>query len=197
MKIASTLVAIALFLCTSSMSSPVEQVTFKRLAFVSEFIFEGKAVDVQSKWNDDRSVIHTYVTFRVDDVVKGNVREGLVLRFLGGKVGEIALEVSDSTLPKLGEEGIYFVEQLDHPQINPFYGADQGHFLIIPSNQQRVMTTRSRQIITGFFPDVKEDKPTLSNGIALGLSVEASNLPPAGVTTFQFKQKIREYFQDR
>ena len=171
MRIARTLVAIAIFFCASSMSAPVEQVTFKKLASSSGFIFEGKVVDVQSRWKDDRSVIHTYVTFRVDDVVKGNVRKALVLRFLGGKVGEIALEVSDSTLPKLGEEGIYFVEQLDEPQINPFYGADQGHFLIIPSNQQRVMTTRNRQIITGFFPDVKEDKPTLSNGIALGLWV--------------------------
>ena len=176
------------------LSFPVEQVTFKTLASVSEFIFEGKAVDVQSKWDDDRSVIHTYVTFRVDDVVKGNVQEGLVLRFLGGKVGETGLEVSDSTLPKLGEQGIYFVEQLDHPQVNPFYGLDQGHFLIIASNEQRVMTTRSRRIITGFFPVMEEDQSKFSNGIALGLSVGDSTLPPAGVTVFQFKQKIREYF---
>ena len=47
--------------------------------------------------------IHTYVTFRVVDVVKGTYNQPeITLRFLGGTVGEISLDVSDSTLPGFG-----------------------------------------------------------------------------------------------
>ena len=110
---------------------------------------------------------------------------------------EIGLEVSGSTLPEVGERGIYFVERQNRSQVNPFYGLDQGHFLVIESAGQQVITTRSRRIITGFLPDVPVAKSGLSTGIALGLSLEESDPSPSGVTAFQFKQKVREYLQNR
>ena len=194
MKLTGRFLVIVLFLCTSALGSSVLQVTFQELATSCELIFEGEVIASESRWNSDRSGIHTYVTFRVDDVIRGDARRHVALRFLGGTVGEIGLEIAGSTLPKTGEQGIYFVEKLDRFQVNPFYGVDQGHFLVIESAGQQVMTTRSRRIITGFLPDIPGDKAGLSNGIALGLSLEESDLSPAGVTVFQFKQKIREYF---
>jgi hypothetical protein len=182
---------------SAALASTVLQVTFEQLATSSELIFEGEAIASESTWGSDQSGIHTYVTFRVNEVIKGSAGMHVVLRFLGGTVGEVEMEISGSTLPEVGERGIYFVETLSRFQVNPLYGVDQGHFLVIESLGQQVMTTRSRQVITGFFSDIPVAESGLSNGIALGLSLEESGLHPSGVTAFQFKQKIREYVQDR
>ena len=79
-------------------------------------------------FNANETSIHTYVTFRVVDVIKGtHNRPEIILRFLGGTVVEISLDVSESTLPEFGQKGVYFVESLDRFQVNPLYGMDQGH----------------------------------------------------------------------
>lgn len=197
MKLTGRLVVIVFLMCLSAYGSSVLQVTFQQLATSCELIFEGEGIASESKWDSDQSGIHTYVTFRVNEVIKGSAGMHVVLRFLGGNVGEIGLEVAGSTFPEVGERGIYFVESLDRFQVNPFYGVDQGHFLVIQSAGQQVMASRSRRIITGFLPDAAADKAGLSNGIAFGLSLEESGPSPSGVTAFQFKQKIREYVQER
>ena len=115
------------------------------------------------------------------------------MRFLGGTVGEIGLDVSDSTLPELGEAGIYFVESLERFQVNPLYGMDQGHFLILESGRQRIMVTRSRRVITGLMINDQPPAEGLSNGIARGLSLDEAGASPSGVTVFQFKQAVRQY----
>ena len=56
----------------------------------------------------------------------------LELRFLGGTVGTARLEVTDMLVPQVAERGIYFVESLSAPQVNPLVGWSQGHFLIEP-----------------------------------------------------------------
>ena len=128
------------------------------------------------------------------DVVKGTYNQPeITLRFLGGTVGEIGLNVSDSTLPELGEAGIYFVESLERFQVNPLYGMDQGHFLILESAGQRIMVTRNRRVITGLLSDDQPPADGLSNGIAGGLSIDEAGGSPGSVTVFQFKQVIRQY----
>ena len=196
-SMAGIILLVACHISSAALASTVLQVTFEQLATSSELIFEGEVIASESKWDSDQSEIHTYVTFRVNEVIKGSAGMHVVLRFLGGNVGEIGLEVSGSTFPEVGERGIYFVESLDRFQVNPFYGVDQGHFLVIESAGQQVMASRSRQLITGFLPDAGAEKGGLSNGIAFGLSLEESGPSPSGVTAFQFKQKIREYVQDR
>ena len=128
MKLSVRFVLIVLCLSTSTLGSSVLQVTFQQLATSSELIFEGQVIRSESRWNSDQSWIHTYVTFRVNDGIKGSAGTHVVLRFLGGEVDEIGLEVSGSTLPEVGERGIYFVERQNRSQVNPFYGLDQGHF---------------------------------------------------------------------
>ena len=182
------------YTATLSASLSVLAVSLEQLAESSELIFEGEVVDVTSEFNVNETNIHTYVTFRVVDLVKGSYSSTeITLRFLGGTVGEIGLNVSDSTLPELGEAGIYFVESLERFQVNPLYGMDQGHFLILESTGQRIMTTRNRRVITGLLSDDQPPADGLSNGIARGLSVNEAGASPSGVTVFQFKQAVRQY----
>ena len=191
------IVVAALTLCVCAAVSvfpSVLAVSLEQLSTASQLIFEGEVIDLTSDFDADQTSIHTYVTFRVVDVVKGTYNQPeITLRFLGGTVGEIGLNVSDSTLPELGEAGIYFVESLDRFQVNPFYGMDQGHFLILESTGQRIMTTRNRRVITELMTNDPPPTEGLSNGIARGLSVNEAGAAPSGVTVFQFKQAIRQY----
>ena len=197
MRRAFFIVVAALTLCVCAavpVSSSVLAVSLEQLSTTSQLIFEGEVVDKTSDFNANQTSIYTYVTFRVVDVVKGTYSQPeITLRFLGGTVGEIGLNVSDSTLPELGEAGIYFVESLERFQINPFYGMDQGHFLILESNGQRIMTTRNGRVITGFLSDEQLPVDGLSNGIARGMSINEDGASPSGVTVFQFKQSVRQY----
>ena len=191
------IVVAALTLCVCAAvpsSSSVLAVSLEQLSTSSQLIFEGEVVGKTSDFNANQTRIQTYVTFRVADVVKGTYNQPeITLRFLGGTVGEITLNVSDSTLPELGEEGIYFVESLERFQVNPLYGMDQGHFLILESTGQRIMATRNRRVITGLLSDDQPPADGLSNGIARGLSVNEAGASPSGVTVFLFKQTIRQY----
>ena len=107
--------ALTLCVCAAVLAFPsVLAVSLEQLSTASQLIFEGEVVGKTSEFNANQTSIHTYVTFRVVDVVKGTYNQPeITLRFLGGTVGEIGLNVSDSTLPELGETGIYFVESLE------------------------------------------------------------------------------------
>ena len=178
--------------------SSVLAVSLEQLSTASELIFEGRVVARESSFDRDRTSIHTQVTFQVIDVVKGSYTGAeITLRFLGGNVGEIGLDVADSVVPKVGEVGIYFVESLARFQVNPFYGMDQGHFLILESSTSRVVMTSSRRMITGFLPvgdGTEVDK--LSNGVARGLSIDATGDTPSGVTVSQFKLKVLGFLNE-
>ena len=186
--------ALALCACAAVSASAVLSVSLEQLSTESQLIFEGEVIGTASHFNANETSIHTYVTFRVVDVVKGTRnRPEIMLRFLGGTVGEVSLDVSESTLPELGERGIYFVESLEHFQVNPLYGMDQGHFLIFESAGRRIVTTRSRRVITGLPSDSQPRTEMLSNGIARGLAVDEAAAAASGVTVFQFKQAVRQY----
>ena len=175
-------------------ASSVLAVSLEQLSKSAQIVFEGEVIGVTSDFNANQTAIHTHVTFRVVDVVKGVYDQTeITLRFLGGTVGEISLDVSDSTLPKLGEKGIYFVESLGRFQVNPLYGMDQGHFLILESNGQRIMATRNKRVITGLSSASRATSEGLSNGVATGLTLAEAGRSSAGVTVLQFTQAVRQY----
>ena len=175
-------------------ASSVLAVSLEQLSTSAQIVFEGEVVGVRSEFNANQTAIHTHVTFRVVDVLKGAYDQPeITLRFLGGTVGDISLDVSDSTLPKLGEKGIYFVESVTRYQVNPLYGMDQGHFLILESNGQRIMLTRNKRVVTGLSSASQAAPQRLSNGVATGLSLAEVGTSPAGVTVFQFTQAVRQY----
>ena len=86
---------LTVFLLTlAAHASSVVQVTFSELVNSSQFIFEGRVVDKRAEL-DTQSMIHTYVTFEIQDVLKGAYStRTITLPFLGGTVGEVTLQIS-------------------------------------------------------------------------------------------------------
>ena len=150
----SRLISVSLFLSccffATAFSSTVRQVTITEMVNASELIFEGQVISEVSRWTPDNTQIRTYVSFQVVEVIKGDHPGGTIeLSFQGGTVGDLTLSVSDMHLPQPGEQGIYVVDSLTRRQVHPFYGWDQGRFLLTsgPDGADIVTTWDGRKII--------------------------------------------------
>ncbi|MBI2815386.1 MAG: hypothetical protein HYX72_00455 [Acidobacteria bacterium] len=162
----------------------------------SEFVFEGKVIKAESRLSPDRSKINTFFTFEIAEIIKGSYpADTIELSFLGGTVGDLSLVVSDMHFPESGEAGIYFVENLSRRQVHPFYGWDQGHFLIRrESGGADVVLTRSGRKITAIDSGVSKQEMGLTTGIALGVSI--NDRREKGLTPGEFKRKLREVLRE-
>jgi hypothetical protein len=76
------------FTCITA--STVIAPTFEQLVQQAELIFQGTVTDVRSVWEGEGAQRHidTYVTFHIDEKVKGQATSSYTIRMLGGTVGD-------------------------------------------------------------------------------------------------------------
>lgn len=123
-----TFVAVALVRLTATTVIPP---TFDQLVRQAEFIFQGTVTDVKSVWEGEGGQRHieTYVTFQVQDSVKGEAGNSYTIRMLGGSVGDETMLVTDAPKFKVGDRDILFVEH-NYDQFVPLVGIGHGRFHI-------------------------------------------------------------------
>ena len=163
----------------------------------SEIVFEGEVINIRSERNK-QGRIYTFVKFHVRDVIVGNTNVGdrLELRFTGGIVDGVALDVG-VRIPKESESGIYFVERVRVGLINPLLGWDQGHFTI--RKDGKVIASNSQPVL-----DIKNSdysrSPSTSQGVAKGVitsnQVIKNESQSSPMTVKQFKLAIRSLVND-
>ena len=69
----------------------------------SENIVLARCISSESKWNDEGSFIFTYVTFQIEDTIKGeDAEDEITLRLIGGQVGDQILSAPD--IPNINED---------------------------------------------------------------------------------------------
>lgn len=170
----------------------VARVHFEEMARRSAVVFEGRVTDVSSRWNAEGDAIETLVSFDVLDVVKGRHNgRSMTLRFLGGRVGEVEMSVSDAQLPVPGEHGVYFVRSRDESAIHPLYGWSQGHFLAVDDPQNavhRVLSVTAEPVLS--VAPQSDKGPARSNGVAAGVKVGPASRFGEALTLRDFKQRI-------
>lgn len=136
-------------------------------------VFEGRVIGTRIEHQSWARAIHTWVKFEVLDVIKGQYDQPtLELSFLGGTAGQYAVKVSDMQIPKLGEHGIYFVEDINRPMVNPLYGWDQGHFLIQydrKHQQQTITTLKGEPVFDVEAGAMSSQTQEISQGVARGV----------------------------
>ena len=125
------LAAIACVSIASVHATTVVAPTFDELVDRAQLIFEGTVTDVQSQWAGEGGQRHivSYVSFKVDDGVKGEAGATYTLRMLGGTVGDTTMEISDSPKFKVGDRDILFVEN-NGTQFIPLVGIMHGRFRV-------------------------------------------------------------------
>ncbi len=85
--------------------------SFAELVREAQTIARGTVTAIDARWVDvaDRRVIKTFVTFAVEQPLKGTPPDVLTLVFLGGTVGTETLHVSGMPTFKTGDKDILFL----------------------------------------------------------------------------------------
>jgi len=182
-------------------SSSIREVSMDEMLQQSQLVFEGTVTAIKAMENSQKR-IHTYVTFEIEDIIKGEYPGNtLTLRFLGGTVGDVTMTVSDMRLPQKGEHGIYFVELLERFQVNPLYGWSQGHFIVECDDTGigRIMTNR-RLPVVGVRNSARDEQMTqdkiriqaLSKGVARDIVAAQEGKDIIGMTVDEFKKVLHK-----
>lgn len=202
-KLITVFIVMFLFLVPRSYlnAASVRGISMDELLQQSQFVFEGTVTGIETKENSKKR-IHTYVTFEISEIIKGQYTDsGITLRFLGGKVGDNAMSVSDQRIPQVGEQGIYFVESLARFQVNPLYGWSQGHFILERDKSgTRRVTTNGGLPVTGVIDNKQSNKivsaekstQTLSDGVAATIMVNKDKNVETGMRADDFKAVLRQ-----
>lgn len=193
---------LAMFFSFAIQATTIIGMDIDELAQRAEVIFEGEVIQSQALEDTATGIINTYVTFEVIDLVKGDsVGNTLELKFAGGELRGEIVEVSGSTLPKLGETGIYFVESVSEDMLNPLLGWSQGHFLVkTEGGERRVHTVSDNpvtqiQSVSNIPAAIKAPTELIQDkeGIAAGVTVQRRALTATkALTVDEFKRKIME-----
>ena len=103
--------------------------TFEEMAERADLVFVGKVVNSQAEWRvvGTNQVIFTIVEFRTEEILKGTTVASVRLRFLGGTVGGVTLEVVAVPKFKAGDRVLLFVEG-NGVQFCPLVGVYHGKF---------------------------------------------------------------------
>lgn len=189
----------ALTLCLLTVSpgvfaTTVAQLSFDEVVGTAELVFEGRVLAVEARETGPRS-IHTFVEFEVLDLLKGEYAAATIeLSFLGGRVGNRQLQVSEMQLPEPGETGIYFVESLQDLQLHPLVGWSQGHYLIEQdSNGRAHVQSASHQPIRAVSIAPFAAAQTLNDdGVASGVQIQPIRDEESAMSATGFKALVRE-----
>lgn len=194
----------ALIFCLLSVTpglwaTTVAQLSFDEVVASAELVFEGRVVAVEARETGPRS-IHTFVEFEVMDVLKGDYTAATIeLSYLGGRVGNRQLEVSEMQVPETGETGVYFVESLQERQLHPLVGWSQGHYLIVQdSNGRAHVQSAGHQPIRAVSIAPFAAAQTLGDdGVASGVQILSVRDQASAMSAAGFKALVRERVQEQ
>jgi len=152
--------------------------TFEDLVSRAQTIFQGTVTGVRSEWTGEGAQRHigTYVTFKVNEMLKGPAENEMMLQMLGGTVGDRTMEVTDAPKFKVGDRDILFVEN-NGTQFIPLVGIMHGRFRVKNDDAgQEIVTTNDGAAVTDLAQMGRERQAAAS---------------ARGLTAREFKQSIR------
>jgi len=198
--------SILLLLSLSASATTILGMDIDQVAEQAELIFEGEVILSETRQESATGVISSYLTFRIDDVVKGDYDAATVeLKFMGGVFNGQIVQVSGMRIPETGEQGIYFVESVSRDLINPLLGWSQGHFIVVEEDGVRRISTADNKPVTevesvSSIPLVIKKPQAVIEGksdSAAGVTSESSSIMIGrALTVDEFKQRIVEIIEN-
>ena len=137
----------------------------------SDSIIQGEVEAVYSQWDEEKKLIFTYASIRVDESLKGESRRSLLIRQMGGTVGALTLTVAG--MPEFQEDSNVIVFLKD---------SGNGTFQVVGMNQGRYVIVEDFAISNVSGVDLMNPKTGLVSG--------ASVVKKVGLA--EFKTQIRE-----
>jgi len=117
-------------LATSARAATLRAMKLADLTHGADVIFVGTVVNRVSAWNVDHSRIYTRTTFQVEDYLKGQAGETIVIETLGGGVGGIGMRVPGMPTFNPQQKHLLFVKTGRVTGTHRVLGWAQGNFRI-------------------------------------------------------------------
>lgn len=108
-------------------------------------ILTGTVTSIRSEWNDERTRIYTYITISPQSFLKGEQnQQPVVIKQLGGEVGEIGMLVEGTSVFEQDEEVFLFLRK-GQQGFHRVLGMSQGKYSIATdSDTQRQILVKKR-----------------------------------------------------
>jgi len=194
--------SLLLLIFSSASATTILGMDIDKVAADAEFVFEGAVINSETRQDSNSGIISTYVTFQINDIIKGDYSgESVELKFMGGVFNGQIVQVSGMRIPEMAEQGIYFVESMSRDLINPLIGWSQGHFIIVDDNGTRRISTAGNQPVleveaVSSIPSSIKKPLTVVEGntdIAAGVMTETSPIMiERALTVEEFKSRITD-----
>jgi hypothetical protein len=146
--------------------------TFDELVSKAELIFQGTVTNVRSQWVGEGGQRHivSYITFKVDDAIKGSPGASYTIEMLGGTVDGRTMEVAEGPKFTIGNRDFVFVEH-NGQQFIPLVGIMHGRYRIEHDETGReIVTTNSGERLSDVASLGKEEHVAASEKTALSPS---------------------------
>ena len=173
-KLLLSLVLIGLAFARASATTVVAP-TFDQLVKQAELIFEGSVTDSRSVWEGEGGQRHieTYVTFQIEDSIKGQPGTSYTIKMLGGTVGDETMEVTDTPKFKVGDREILFVEH-NYDQFVPLVGISHGRFHVQRDEQtgREVVVTNEGEAVRDLTQLGRDEKAAVASEATQALSAD-------------------------
>jgi hypothetical protein len=170
-------------IAASAFATTVIPPTFDELVDQAEVIFQGHVTDVKSEWVGEGAQRHimSYVTFKVEESLKGTPGQSYTIRMLGGTVAGESMGVSDAPKFQVGDKDILFVQN-NGSQFIPLVGIMHGRFHVRK-------TENNEEIVTD-----NEEEP-VKNVARLGRGAAAASINESNLSAAAFKDAVRRNLQ--
>jgi len=179
------LMSCAAFVIANARATTVIPPTFDQLVGDAELIFQGTVTDVRSQWigeGAERAVV-SFITFQIEDALKGSPGGSYAIRMLGGTIDGKTWEVTDAPKFKVGDRDILFVEH-NNDQFVPLVGINNGRFHV-----QRDGQTGRDIVVNGEGEPVRD--------VTKFGREEESVSPAEAISPDQFKSAIQKQLTDQ
>jgi hypothetical protein len=200
--VASLACSLCLFVSSSASATTVLGIDIDKVVADAEFVFEGAVINSETRQDSNSGIISTYVTFQINDIIKGDYSgDSIELKFMGGVFNGQIVQVSGMRIPEMAEQGIYFVESMSRDLINPIIGWSQGHFIIHDDNGTRRISTAGNQpvieveAVSAIPRSIKKPQSVVEGNtdIAAGVMTETSPIMiERALTVEDFKSRIAD-----
>jgi hypothetical protein len=163
-------------LCTA-LATTVLPPSFDELVGEAEIIFQGTVTRVHSQWIGEGAQRHivSYVTFKVEEALKGDPGKETTLRMFGGTVDGQTMQVSDAPRFAIGDRDVLFVEH-NGSQFIPLVGIMHGRYRVKKDENGRDLILTNKDV-------------PLHSLAEMGKEESAGAAPP--MTAEQFKQAVQ------
>ena len=163
----------------------------------AEIIVVGRCTAIRSAWNAKRTRISTYISYEVEENIKGGLRDQqIVVTTLGGTVGSITQMMVDGPTFEVGERSLLFLTASDEPATFRIQGLRRGKLRIYSDSRtgERFLMRDASRFMHG------AERPGVPlQGENSTAPSKAAQSPPSVVrkeALVQVLQEIQRYLQE-